>query len=50
MHGYELLDRVPELAGVAGQADVGNLYRVLRALERTHHVIAAFLARYGEGR
>jgi PadR family transcriptional regulator PadR len=31
-HGYELLDRLPEL--VAGErVDVGNLYRVMRALE-----------------
>jgi poly-beta-hydroxybutyrate-responsive repressor len=33
MHGYELLERVPEIAGVEGQVDVGNLYRILRALE-----------------
>jgi PadR family transcriptional regulator len=33
MHGYELLERVPEVAGVDGQVDVGNLYRILRALE-----------------
>jgi DNA-binding PadR family transcriptional regulator len=33
MHGYELLERVPELAGVEGHVDVGNLYRILRALE-----------------
>ena len=32
MHGYELLERVPELAGEDG-VDVGNLYRLLRALE-----------------
>jgi PadR family transcriptional regulator PadR len=33
MHGYELLERVPELTG-EGRVDVGNLYRVLRALEQ----------------
>ena len=33
MHGYELLERVPELVGEEGRVDVGNLYRVLRALE-----------------
>ena len=33
MHGYELLDRVSELAGDEGRVDLGNLYRVLRALE-----------------
>lgn len=32
MHGYELLDRVPELLGEE-RVDVGNLYRALRALE-----------------
>ena len=31
-HGYELIDRLPELAG-DGRIDVGNLYRLLRALE-----------------
>ena len=31
-HGYELIERLPELAG-AGRIDVGNLYRLLRALE-----------------
>jgi poly-beta-hydroxybutyrate-responsive repressor len=32
LHGYELLERIPEL-GVEGRVDVGNLYRLLRALE-----------------
>src|SRR4051794_30687867 len=32
MHGYELLERLPEL-GVAGRIDVGNVYRLLRRLE-----------------
>jgi PadR family transcriptional regulator PadR len=31
-HGYELLERLPSLIG-EGRVDVGNLYRVLRALE-----------------
>ena len=31
-HGYELLDALPELVG-SERVDVGNLYRVLRALE-----------------
>ncbi len=31
-HGYDLLDRLPELTG-DDRVDVGNLYRVLRALE-----------------
>jgi PadR family transcriptional regulator, regulatory protein PadR len=33
MHGYELIDRLPEVAGEDVRVDVGNLYRVLRALE-----------------
>jgi len=31
-HGYDLLDRLPELTGDE-RVDVGNLYRVLRSLE-----------------
>jgi PadR family transcriptional regulator PadR len=33
MHGYELLERLPEITGEEARADVGNLYRILRALE-----------------
>lgn len=33
MHGYELIERVPEVAGEDARVDVGNLYRILRALE-----------------
>ena len=33
MHGYELIERLPEVAGNETRIDVGNLYRVLRALE-----------------
>lgn len=33
MHGYELLERLPEVAGIEGGVDVGNLYRLMRALE-----------------
>jgi len=32
LHGYQLLERLPEL-GVEGRVDIGNLYRLLRALE-----------------
>jgi PadR family transcriptional regulator, regulatory protein PadR len=32
-HGYELLEGVPELAAEERRVDLGNLYRVLRALE-----------------
>jgi poly-beta-hydroxybutyrate-responsive repressor len=31
-HGYELLDELPSLTGES-RVDMGNLYRVLRALE-----------------
>jgi PadR family transcriptional regulator PadR len=31
-HGYDLLERLPELIG-EDRVDVGNLYRVLRTLE-----------------
>jgi PadR family transcriptional regulator, regulatory protein PadR len=33
MHGYELLESLPDLVGQDARVDVGNLYRVLRALE-----------------
>lgn len=32
-HGYELIEHLPEVAGPETRVDVGNLYRVLRALE-----------------
>src|SRR6266516_7630032 len=32
LHGYELIEKLPEVAG-EGRVDVGNLYRLLRALE-----------------
>jgi poly-beta-hydroxybutyrate-responsive repressor len=32
VHGYELLELLPEL-GIEGRVDIGNLYRLLRALE-----------------
>jgi poly-beta-hydroxybutyrate-responsive repressor len=32
LHGYELLERIPEL-GIEGRVDIGNLYRLLRGLE-----------------
>src|SRR5213593_22064 len=31
LHGYELLERIPELG--EGRVDIGNLYRLLRSLE-----------------
>ena len=33
MHGYELIERLPEVAGDDARIDVGNLYRLLRGLE-----------------
>ena len=32
LHGYELIERLPEVVG-EGRVDVGNLYRLLRSLE-----------------
>ena len=36
-HGYELIERLPELTGDE-RVDVGNLYRVLRGLEEEGYV------------
>jgi PadR family transcriptional regulator PadR len=33
MHGYELLERVPDIAREERRVDLGNLYRLLRSLE-----------------
>ena len=33
MHGYELIERLPEVTGAETRVDVGNLYRLLRGLE-----------------
>lgn len=33
MHGYELLERLPELIREERRLDLGNLYRLLRSLE-----------------
>ena len=43
-HGYELLEALPELTGEA-RVDMGNLYRVLRALARSHRHIPRSLRR-----
>jgi poly-beta-hydroxybutyrate-responsive repressor len=32
-HGYELLDKLPEVLGEGARIDMGNLYRILRSLE-----------------
>jgi PadR family transcriptional regulator, regulatory protein PadR len=39
-HGYELLEQLPELTGE--RADMGNLYRFLRVLERDGIVSSAW--------
>ena len=39
-HGYELLEQLPELTGE--RADMGNLYRFLRVLERDRIVSSAW--------
>jgi PadR family transcriptional regulator PadR len=44
MHGYELIDRLPELTGEEVRVDVGNLYRVLRALEEEGIVVSEWSA------
>jgi poly-beta-hydroxybutyrate-responsive repressor len=41
-HGYELLERVQELGGES--IDMGNLYRVLRALEEEGFVRSEWLS------
>jgi len=33
MHGYELLEQIPEIAREERRVDLGNLYRLLRSLE-----------------
>lgn len=33
MHGYELLERIPDVAREERRVDLGNLYRLLRSLE-----------------
>ena len=42
-HGYELLERLPPLLG-EDRVDVGNLYRVLRALEDEGIVVSEWSA------
>jgi len=40
-HGYELLEQLPELIG-DHRVDMGNLYRVLRALEEEGIVVSSW--------
>jgi poly-beta-hydroxybutyrate-responsive repressor len=44
LHGYELLDQLAALTGEERSADLGNLYRVLRALEEDGFVRSAWHA------
>jgi DNA-binding PadR family transcriptional regulator len=44
-HGYDLLERLPELTGEQ-RVEMGNLYRLLRALEEEGLVTS----RWGDGR
>ena len=44
MHGYELIERLPEVAGGETQVDVGNLYRLLRGLEEEGMVTSEWSA------
>jgi PadR family transcriptional regulator, regulatory protein PadR len=44
MHGYELIERLPEVAGSDARVDVGNLYRLLRGLEEEDVVTSEWSA------
>ena len=46
-HGYQLLERLPELSAGDGHIDLGNLYRLLRALEAEGLVSSQWQARSG---
>jgi PadR family transcriptional regulator PadR len=43
-HGYELLEKLPEIAEGGAGLDVGNLYRLLRALEEESFVTSTWRA------
>jgi PadR family transcriptional regulator PadR len=43
-HGYELLEHIPEIAGEDRTVDLGNLYRLLRALEMEEFVTSEWSA------
>ena len=42
MHGYELLELLPEIAREERRVDLGNLYRLLRSLEEEGVVNSAW--------
>ncbi len=41
-HGYDLVERLPEVTGDTRRVDMGNLYRLLRALEREDVVASSW--------
>jgi PadR family transcriptional regulator PadR len=43
-HGYDLLEHIPEIAGEDRAVDLGNLYRLLRALEMEGFVTSEWSA------
>lgn len=43
-HGYELLEHIPQIAGEDRTVDLGNLYRLLRALEMEGFVTSEWSA------
>jgi PadR family transcriptional regulator PadR len=49
-HGYELLERLPEVSSEDGHIDLGNLYRLLRALEVEGLVSSEWQAESGPAR
>jgi PadR family transcriptional regulator PadR len=49
-HGYQLLEELPELSFESAQADLGNLYRMLRALEHEGLVRSAWQTEPGPPR
>ena len=49
-HGYQLLDRLPGLSPHDGRIDLGNLYRLLRALEADDLVRSEWQAEPGPPR
>lgn len=49
-HGYELLERLPEISSADGRIDLGNLYRLLRALEAEGLVSSEWQTQSGQPR
>ncbi len=49
-HGYKLLEQLPQLSSEEGHLDLGNLYRLLRALETEGLVSSEWQTRSGPPR